>query len=705
MTDKKRTELLSPAGTWEALVAAVQSGADAVYIGGVDFSARAGASNFDTEGIISAVKYCHVRGVKVFITLNILIKQSEFEKAVDFAGFLYESGVDGIIIQDLGLAVYIKDVFSDMRLHASTQMSVHSISGAKALEKLGFERVVVARELSAKQIFEIKQQTNLEIEMFVHGAICQSYSGQCLFSSFLGERSGNRGRCAQPCRLSYTLKNGDKTIKKGYLLSPKDMCLISHMKEIKNAGIDSLKIEGRLKKPEYVASVTKIYRKYLDEPRTVSKEDMDALFNAFNRSGFTDGYFTEKTGANMMSYNSPSNVSKEKFDKDIKKYFVGNANLKQIDVYAQCVIKKGERMSMTLKDNDNNEVMVYGAEAAALSDNNGLDYKRVYTQLSKFGSVPFNLKKLSLDYDEGVYVSISDINALRRSACDALIKKREKAERHIQNRAFPKYFYETKPNDDKEHINAEVLTYEQAKALIDCGIERLFVPYDVAQKLSGKCKNTNIVLKTDSIINNENEYIYDLIEDKEVMCSSLGAGMRLCASNKVYGDYRLNVYNSYTAYAYLKNGFSRVTLSPELSIKDIEKIDREIVSASNVVVYGHTALMVMKNCVIKSCTGRCMKGEDGFVLCDRMGEEMPLLCRPFSCTNLLLNSKPIYMADKIGDLKKAGVKHFMLLFSTESGSECARVYREYLRAVNGEKVENSMGINNFTRGHFYRRVQ
>lgn len=703
MAKKSKTELLAPAGGFEALVAAVQNGADAVYVGGTVFSARAGAQNFDEKQLAEAVRYCHIRGVKLFVTLNTLIKEQEYQKAVDFAVFAYEAGVDALIIQDLGLASVLHAVLPDFRLHASTQMTVHSLSGAKKLEELGFKRVVLARELTREQIFEIKKNTGLEIEIFVHGAICNSYSGQCLFSSFLGGRSGNRGRCAQPCRLMYTLKNGDEALRKGYLLSPKDMCLLAHLEQIKAAEIDSLKIEGRLKKPEYVATVTKIYRKYLDKPSKPSGADIDELLAAFNRSGFTDGYFAGNTGGHMMSFESPSNISEEKFGSDIKKTFAEGANFRRTEVYAKCEIKIGKPMRMELSDDDGNTVCAAGTLAEA-ARGSALDYDRAYAQLSKFGSVPFELKRLTLDMDEQAFCRVSDLNALRREACDKLMEKR--AEVHTEHDACSAAYIGIRSGNTDTEVSAEVQTLHQAEALLDAGLDRLYVPAEVAREIKNRaCGKTELVTRLEAVINNESESQYDNVPTQSVLCSSLGAAYALCGKHRVYGDYRLNVYNSNTVGFYLENGFERVTLSPELSIKDICELSKKMsVGACDVLAYGRIPLMTMKNCVIKSCTKKCAGGKSGYYLTDRMGEKLPVLCQKNSCTNLLLNSKPIYMADKIDELRAAGVRKIMLMFTVEGGEQCRRISDEYIRAMNGEKVENSMGNNEFTRGHFYKSV-
>lgn len=702
MSNNTTTELLAPAGTWEALVAAVQNGADAVYIGGTSFSARAGAQNFDNAMLAQAVRYCHVRGVKVFVALNTLIKEAEFEKAVQFAAFAYDIGADAIIIQDMGLASFILKFLPDIRLHASTQMTVHSVSGAKVLESLGFKRVVLARELTFEQIRQIKDETNMELEIFVHGAICCSYSGQCLFSSFLGGRSGNRGRCAQPCRLPYELAGESGSIKKGYLLSPKDMCLVQHMEKIKSAGIDSLKIEGRLKRPEYVAAVTKVYRKYLDTPKKPEKCDIDILLNAFNRSGFTDGYFTGHTGAHMMSFNSPSNISEERFEADIKKTFAENANFRRVDVSAYCEIKRGRKASLTLADCDGNEVCAFG-EIPQMSDGRQLEYERVYAQLSKFGSVPFALKKLKLDLDEGLAMPISEINALRRNACSMLEEKRANPARNpLECTAAGAFFFSS---DDKAELSVEVRTLEQARAALEFEPDRLYVSCEIADKLKDFTGKTEIVTKLGAIVNNENEKNYKNIPTKAVMCQNFGGAYAAGEKHILYGGYRLNVYNTKCAAFYLNNGFKRVTLSPELSIKDIDAMDKRTVNTCEVLAYGYIPLMTIKNCLIKSCGGKCGAQKGIYYLTDRMKERFLVLCEKESCTNLLLNSKPLYMADKLDELMRVGVKKYVLTFTVEDGETCRRICSEYVRAMHGEKVINSMGVNNFTRAHFYRGVK
>lgn len=700
----KNPELLAPAGSWKALCAAVQSGADAVYLGGTAFSARAGAGNFDNEQIIEAIRYCHIRGVKVYAALNTLLKQTELKEAFDFACFLRrEAGADALIVQDLGLVKILRESLLDMPLHASTQMTVHSIAGAQKLYELGFKRVVLARELSFEQIKAIKNAVDIELEIFVHGAICQCYSGQCLMSSFLGGRSGNRGRCAQPCRLPYELLDSSgKRMKKGYLLSPKDMCLIEHLQEIESTGINSLKIEGRLKRPEYVASVVGIYRKYINSGEKVSQRDMQALLDAFNRSGFTDGYFTGKTGASMMSYDLPSNISAEKFDAEVKKRCLPNANYRLIDVWAESKILHGSEMEFALTDIDGNTAAVCGsipqeAETAPLSR------ERAEAQLSKFGSVPFRLINLKLDLDEGISVAVKEINELRRKACDKLAKKRAEVKECKAAGILSAKTEAVLKKDEPEELCASVRTAEQARAVLKLEPDKLYVPAHLADKLDGFTGKTEIISLLPVIVDNKNEDIYDKILTRGVMCSSVGAANKLKDSRIVYGDWRLNVYNSAAIRFCEEAGIKRVTLSPELNLREITALG-DCAGAYEVLVYGYLPVMIMKNCIIKACSSMCHKEKGLFFLEDRKKQKFPVLCEPETCTNLLLNSKPLYMADKLSDLKRCGVKKYRLFFTIENPRDCARITEEYQRAIRGQSIKNPFGENAFTRGHFYRGV-
>lgn len=703
---KGKPELLSPAGSWEAMCAAVQNGADAVYLGGSRFSARAGAANFDDTAMEKAVEYCHLRGVAVNVALNTLLKQQELAAAVDYAAFLYEIGVDAIIVQDLGLAQMLRLSLPDFPLHASTQMTVLSTAGTKALEKMGFKRGVLARELTEGQIARIRRGTELELEVFVHGALCYCYSGQCLFSSMLGGRSGNRGRCAQPCRLPYELVDeSGRSIKSGHLLSPKDLCLLERVGELQAMGINSLKIEGRLKRPEYVGAVTQVYRKYLDNPSAPSRRDMDILADAFNRSGFTQGFYRGERGAEMMSYRTPSNVAPETFPEGIERTFHPDANLRKVSITGRAVLRQGQPSTLTLRDADGNEAVAFGpAPEAALSQS--LDRERAARQLSKFGATPFELKDFALELEEGLNLPIGALNALRRDAADQLSAKRINRFQRERQAASVGLIGGGLGRGQGEavELSVQVRTLSQARAVLPYAPKRIYAPPDTAAALSGEAGNSEIVTRLPDIMMDENGNLVDRIGTKSVQTGIFGLGAQLAERFRVYGDFRLNLYNAWAVHACCDAGFDTVTLSPELTVGELARTLSQSPGKTEVVAYGHLPLMVVKNCVIRAYTGKCARGKDGYVLRDRKNERLPLLCEPDSCVNLLYNAKPLYMADKVEELSRAGVSRLRLDFTIESPERCAQVMRAYCAAVNGEKIERLFSQNEFTRGHFYRGI-
>ena len=686
-----KLELLAPAGGESALRAAVQSGADAVYLGGPQFSARRGADNFSIEDIKRYAQYCHLYGVDVHVAVNTLIKEKELDSLFEYVCSLNEAGVDALIIQDLGVASKIHQLLPDMALHASTQMTVTSLEGVRHLEKIGFSRVVLARELSEEEIRYICANAKAEIEVFVHGAICMSYSGQCLMSSILGGRSGNRGCCAQPCRLPYRIMENDKELCGGYFLSPKDMSLINDLKKLEKMGVSSLKIEGRLKRAEYVSAVVGVYRKYLDNlSDTVSEADIKELTDAFSRSGFTNGYFTGKLGKNMMSHNTPGNVSDNKFTDEAKRRCEKNANFRKIPVNIMASVYEGAPVEITIYDDDNNYVTVLGNVCVEKAINKPIDKERVSEQLIKLGNTPFAARDISVSVDKGVTVSIKELNAIRRAAVDELIEKRSNREIGrvcdiiYDNQAFLK--------SNKTILTAQVNTLKQAKAVIDNGINVIYAPSEIVNDIRKISADVEVIVKTSDIF------------DKEKICEaslaiSSAAAMEHYGGKKMYGDFRLNVFNSFTA-NYFRN-LKSVTVSPELNIGEIKALVRNTDVECEVIAYGHLPLMLMRNCPLKAA-GKCQDGKVKYTLKDRKNEEFKIMCTK-NCNAVLLNSKPVYMADKLNDLTQTGINRIRLMFTIESFDECAKITKEYVRAFNGEKV-NSPKENTFTRGHFYRGV-
>lgn len=641
-------ELLAPAGNAAALRAAVQSGADAVYIGGKSFGARQSADNFTDEEIKQWADYCHLYGVDLHVTVNTLVKEKELHDLQRYIKSLNAARVDALIVQDIGVAEIIKNTCPDLTLHASTQMSVTTLDEVKELEQFGFKRVVLARELNAKEIEHICKNTTLEIETFVHGAICQCYSGKCLMSSILGGRSGNRGRCAQPCRLPYELTDVDgKTHDKGYLLSPKDMALINDLGTLNDIGVKSLKIEGRLKRAEYVSAVVGVYRKYLDmlctgQGRDAGKEDMRELTDAFSRSGFTNGYLKNKLGADMMSRVSPSGTGDTKYTDAAILRTADDANIRKIAINAVGTLKDGEPLEVTLSDSEGHCGYAVGTLKSERAVRVALDEKRLKEQLLKLGSTPFECDDIAVYADGGITIPIKEINAVRRAACEALICERTEREAgKVTDYSIPCESRKTRPVPE---LIAVVSTEQQEKAAEAAGIRtEKFEPF----------KGT------------------------------------------------LNIYNSLSL-SYFANG-GEATLSPELNLHEMSDLLKNTDADAGVIVYGYLPLMVMKNCPLNA-SGKCQNGEKKYMLRDRKNEQFPLICdgQRGKCRSVLLNSKPLYMADKLSDVMRLNINVLRLIFTVENFSQCGKIIDEYKRALAGENVVNT--LSNFTRGHFYRGV-
>lgn len=687
--------MLAPAGSEAALIAAVQSGANAVYMGGTYFSARQSADNFSIDKMRDWVRYCHLRNVKVYAAVNTLIKESELDKLTEYAYALSDIGVDAVIIQDMGAIRIFRSVAADLPLHASTQMTVHSLEGVDYLSDMGFERVVLSRELSRENIEYICKNTDCEIEVFVHGALCICYSGQCLMSSIIGGRSGNRGRCAQPCRLEYELLENGKSVKKGYLLSTKDLSLIDEVNYMKEIGVKSLKIEGRLKRAEYVAAVCGIYGKYLKSGGGVTKADRAELTAAFNRSGLTKAYYGGVRGADMMSILTPGNLSENVFTDEVKKRCADNANFITFDVDIKANVVLGQTMTLEMTDCDGNSVSVRGDMPAQKAINKPLDRERLSQQLAKLGATVFKARSIDVSVDEGVSLPVSEINNIRRKAVGELEKLKLKMPERRKSE------WKRNPHAPRKHtqieLAVEVMTAEQAECALKCGVKRVYAPPAVAEKLQGRTE-AEIAVKAYEIVKDDMKQV-------KTECESVLVSMpwqkKSFEGKKLYADFRFNVFNSAAAEAY--SDFECVTLSPELNLKEIAALAENTSAKLEIIAYGRLPLMITQNCPVK-VAGKCRKGKAEFVLKDRKNEKFPVVCG-YGCTAKILNSKPIFMADRADDLKKLKINSIRLIFTVEKSSECDKIINMYKCALNGDKVNVALADNTYTRGHYYRGAQ
>ena len=671
-------ELLSPAGNYECLVSAVRAGADAVYIGGASFSARRNAKNFTDEEIAAACDFCHLRSVKLYVAVNILIKETEFKEAVAYIKRLIELGVDGIIIQDLGLLDTVRKMSSDILINASTQMTIGSAEAVETAKLLGADRVVLARELGLKEIKSIKEKTDIELETFVHGALCMCWSGQCLISSIIGGRSGNRGLCAQPCRLNYTLIKDEKEVSPNLpLLSLKDICLADKLAELDSVA-DSLKIEGRMKSPEYTASVTSLYKKAL--MGDITQNEIDKTLSFFSRGGSSLGYFYGRQLDKMMDFKVSGKISAERSDAvKIKEEDLS----KKRGIALKLIANTGE--PLRLKGTcEGFSAQIEGdvLEAARKS----FDVIRAKEQLEKLGDTVFFPQNTEVEFSENPFVPVSAINRLRRKVCDKLSQdicssyKRKAKEIDILPTPY------RKRNTPK--LVLEVSTKEQLEVARAYGDAEILCSYDLA-----KTESADFVLCP--AVKKEGELT--VINSPKIMAQNIG---QFDFTKELYGGERLNVTNSVTCKVLADLGFRRVTLSAELNIKEIKEITKNTDMETEVIAYGRLPLMVMENCVIKS-QGMCAKDGGKLELRDRLGEHFPIVCE--NCRNILLNSVPVYMADKGCDLLSLNVDAIRLKFTTENATLTKKVIDAYKDALSGKTPNNV--FDKITRGHFYRGAE
>lgn len=658
---RRRTELpelLAPAGSMEALFAAVEAGADAVYLGGRLYGARAFAKNFDEEEIRTAVRYCHLYGVRVYVTVNTLLFDKELSDALRYLHFLYEAGVDAIISADLGLISLARRHLPDLEIHASTQMSLHNTEGVRFAEELGVTRAVVARECSLSDIRAIVDESPLQIEVFLHGALCVCHSGQCLFSSLVGGRSGNRGECAQPCRLPY---NG----KDRYPLSLKDLSLSGHVRELIDLGVSSLKIEGRMKSPAYVYGVTSIYRRLLDERRNATAEENRTLASLFSRGGFTDAYAVGKCERPMTGIRSEED--KERSRALEERTFT--AKKKRVRAVASFCL--GHPSHMTVSDSIRSVTVV--GDIPSVAQNAPLKLDDLQTRLCKMGNTLLSLfpDDLLIELDDGINLPPSSINALRRAAADAF----ENAGRTPIPFAAPELSRRAKATPLKTaeffSVDAYDALSDESKAYFDI----VFLPLSAW----GEDHGAKGVALPPVVMEHE----WASLRERVMRAVELGATHALISNPSELalarelgllpvGDFRLNVTNRESAALWRERGLRDLILSPELTLPQARDV------GGGVIVYGRIPLMLTERCFVRENGGCASCGS--FSLTDRMGKQFPIL-REAEHRNVIFNSLPTYLGDARDELCRAGLFHAHFIFSTEKSKEIAAILKSYERGA------------------------
>ena len=690
-------ELLAPAGSMEAVAAAVQNGADAVYLGYGDFNARRNAKNFSEEEFAAAVSYCHVRGAKVYLTLNTLLTDRELPAAAQVAVHASEMGADAVLVQDMGVVRMLRQAAPDLPVHASTQMTVHNLDGVKMAADLGMTRAVLSRELSRDQIEYICQHSPIEIEVFGHGALCMCYSGQCFLSSVIGGRSGNRGLCAQPCRLKYGWM--DKA--DSYPLSLKDLSLAGHLRELRKMGVACVKLEGRMKRPEYVAVVTGIYSRAIKEDREPTAEELEQLRAAFSRQGFTQGYYLDQQGSDMFGVREEEKEPKELFAAARNTYQSGEAQRVPVTFYA--MIRPGEPARVGVEDPQGRVVTVEGQVPEA-ARTRPLTPEAVETQLSRTGGTPYRCAKVRALVEDDLSLPLAALNALRREALDGLTKQREALPRRRQGEYHPGARYENRK--EPPELTISVRTAEQVtKELLDLGPAMVYIPLEElvahpekAQAPAGT--RIGVILPRiawDREMGQVEEQLRQ-VRDLGVTDALVGnLGMLPVARELGFtlrGDFGLEVYNSQAVKEYKRLGLASLTLSFELKFPQIRDISKSL--DTELITYGRLPLMIMENCIIKNRTGSC-NCQNSNILTDRKGARFPVVKAP-GCRNELLNSQKLFLADKAADYKRLGLWAQRLLFTTENPRECVQVAQRYLD-------QGSWSPNEYTRGLYYRDVE
>ena len=705
----KDFELLAPAGSLEILKGVIESGADAVYVGGSMFGARAYANNFTEDELLEAIDFAHLRGVKVYLTVNTLIKNSEFSKLYDYLLPYYKRGLDAVIVQDIGVVKAIHEYFPSLEIHTSTQMTVTGADGVRFLSQFGVTRVVMAREVSLAEMKRIHEETGMELEAFVHGALCYSYSGQCLFSSILGGRSGNRGRCAQPCRLPYTVEGK----KDEYILSLKDMCGIKALDKLHDAGVYSLKIEGRMKQLEYACGVVKYYRSYIDSMKPVTDADYDRIKALGNRCGFTDRYYFDHNGSDMVTYVKPNFVSNAAEPSPEKR---------KLSIEGELVLREGEPGSLTVKRGDVTYKASIEPVSAALKA--PLDKKAAIDRINKTGDTDFEFSHIKAQIGENVFVPNGALNKLRRDAisglCDKLLKKYYRNDARYADISsmceLPEHVVKSDAAHEDGAVNAKdytticsCMTRAQLDTLIsyDC-FDVFYLDFDMYDRKTliqqfaddVKCltkRNKKVYLMLPTIFRaDSSDYFVSIAKELDKVSfegfvvknyEELYLTENLFTGKKVILDHNMYTFNDVSKSAFFEHGVSGDTVPLELNSKEI--MHRNNIG-SQMIVYGYYPLMTTANCVHKNTKG-CDKKQKLIYLKDRYNKSFAVCNNCKECYNTIYNSLPTMLTKNISKLKEAGIRSFRYSFTIETPKQ--------IKAVMDDKVAE------YTNGHYKRGVE
>ena len=671
-------ELLAPAGSMDALRAAVQNGANAVYLGCGTFNARQSAKNFTPQTLKDAVKYCHIRGVDVHLTLNTLVSDKEIPQVSDLIRHAAACCVDAFIVQDLGVVQLCRQIAPHIAIHASTQMTVHSLAGVQMCAAMGIKRVVLSRELSREEIRYICSHSPIEIEIFAHGALCMCYSGQCYMSAMIGGRSGNRGRCAQPCRQSYGYTHWESK----YPLSLKDNCLVHYLQELEEMGVASIKLEGRMKRPEYVATVTAVYRKALDDGQ-VTKPMEEALMTAFNRQGFTDGYYTHRINRKMFGIREDTKEDGEWLQAARNSYEAGETQLVDIS-FRGVVSTEGSFLSAT--DPEGRTCQVAGP-IPELARNVPLTGQALAQRIAKTGGTPYRCVEVRTHVDPGLTISAAAVNAMRRDVLNQLTALRARREDHPVRKAaqIPNY----KGTKGIPGLTIQITSREQlTPKLVNSETTLLYVPIHILMEdqnlLQTLARRGRVAAVLPRIVHDgelpklqHDMAVLNELGIRDVLVGNLGLLIPARdAKMRIHGDFGLNIFNSASMNVLRDLQLASATLSFEMTLPQIRDVSKGV--NAELIAYGRLPLMVTEHCLMKNRTGECSCHTGPAKLTDKTGAEFPIIKDGNTCRSVLLNGKKLSWLDRQDDLAKLGLWAIRLYFTTENAREVDRIINDYL---------------------------